>query len=90
MSNMEIQSLQDLFEVWKRTLCGLPEIKNVSTSRLGDYQVFDVETADIAGDEPAFVMLAINTNMDKKQVCREVTRFASRCFVRFNKVLPVL
>ena len=87
---MEMQSLLDLFEVWKRTLCGLPEIKNVSTSRLGDYQVFDVETVDIVDDEPTFVTLAINTNVDKKQVCREVTRFASRCFVRFNKVLPVL
>ena len=90
MSNMEMQSLLDLLEVWKRMLCGLPEVKNVSTSRLGDYQVFDVETADIAGDESTFVTLAINTNVDNRQVCKEVTRFASRCFVRFNKVLPVL
>ena len=90
MSNMEIQSLLDLLAVWKRMLCGLPEVKNISMPQFGSYQFFDVETAGIVGDEPTFVTLAINTNVDKKQVCREVTRFASRCFVRFNKVLPVL
>lgn len=90
MSNMEMQSLLDLLEVWKRMLCGLPEVKNISTPQLGSYQFFDVETVGVTSDDSAFVTLAINTDADKKQVCREVTRFASRCFVRFNKVLPVL
>ena len=90
MSNMEMQSLLDLLEVWKRMLCGLPEVKNISMPQLGSYQFFDVETVGVTSDDSAFVTLAINTDADKKQVCREVTRFASRCFVHFNKVLPVL
>lgn len=90
MSNMEIQNLLDLFEVWKRILCGLPEIRKVNTPKLEHYMAFEIETAHTINDEPTFVTMVINTGKSYNQVCKDVLRFATRCFVRFNKVLPTL
>ena len=90
MNDMEIQNLRDLFEDWRHILCGLPEIRKADSRKLEHYMAFNIETAHTINDEPAFVTLVINTNKSYTQVCKDVEKFATRCFIRFNKHLPVL